>query len=70
METSYKTKKFLFVTDPISSKNVIYQWMNVLAETEKRVMFQSADTVDVSGDCVTTSGIEFIVQVEEDGQCR
>ncbi len=51
-------------------KQVSYQGLNVLAETPERVMFKSIETVEGSDGQVNTSGIEFIIQKEEDGQWR
>jgi hypothetical protein len=51
-------------------KQVSYQGLNVLAETEKRVMFKSIETVQGSDGSTNTSGIEFIIQREDDGQWR
>ena len=49
---------------------VSYQGLNILAETPDRVMFKSLETVEGSDGSVNTSGIEFILQKEEDGQWR
>ncbi len=51
-------------------KQVSYKGLNVLAETPDRIMFKSLETVEGSDGTVNTSGIEFIIQKEEDGQWR
>jgi len=51
-------------------KKVSYQGLNVLAETPERIMFKSLETVEGSDGSVNTSGIEFIIQKEDDGQWR
>lgn len=51
-------------------KKVSYQGLNVLAETPERVMFKSIETVEGSDGSVNSSGIEFIIQKEDDGQWR
>lgn len=51
-------------------KHVSYQGLNVIAETPERVMFKSIETVEGSDGSVNTSGIEFIIQKEKDGQWR
>jgi hypothetical protein len=49
---------------------VSYEGLNILAETADRVMFKSLETVEGSDGSVNTSGIEFILQKEEDGHWR
>ncbi len=51
-------------------KKVSYQGLNILAETPSRIMFKSIETVEGNDDSINTSGIEFIIQKEEDGQWR
>jgi len=51
-------------------KKVNYEGLNILAETADRVMFKSLETVEGSDGSANTSGIEFIIQKEEDGQWR
>ena len=51
-------------------KKVSYQGLNILAQTTDRVMFKSLETVEGSDGSINTSGIEFIIQKEEDGQWR
>ena len=51
-------------------KKVSYEGLNVLAQTDDRVMFKSLETIEGSDGSVTTSGIEFIIQKEADGQWR
>ena len=51
-------------------KKVRYQGLNILAETPDRIMFKSLETVEGSDGSVNTSGIEFILQKEDDGQWR
>ncbi len=51
-------------------KKVSYQGLNILAQTSDRVMFKSLETVEGSDGSVNTSGIEFIIQKEDDGQWR
>ncbi len=51
-------------------KKVSYQGLNILAQTDDRIMFKSIETVEGSDGSVNSSGIEFIIQKEEDGQWR
>ena len=51
-------------------KNVSYQGMNVLAQTNDRIMFKSVETVEGSDGEINANGIEFIIQQEEDGMWR
>lgn len=51
-------------------KKISYEGLNILAETPDRIMFKSVETVEGSDGSVNTSGIEFIIQKEEDGQWR
>ena len=51
-------------------KQVSYQGLNVLAETPERIMFKSVETVEGSDGEKNSSGIEFIIQKEDDGQWR
>ena len=51
-------------------KRVSYNGLNILAETPERVMFKSVETVEGSDGSLNTSGIEFIIQKEDDGQWR
>jgi len=51
-------------------KQVNYKGLNVLAETPDRIMFKSMETVEGSDGTVNTSGIEFIIQKEDDGVWR
>jgi len=51
-------------------KKVSFEGLNVLAETPERIMFKSLETVEGSDGSINTSGIEFIIQKEEDGQWR
>jgi len=51
-------------------KKVSYEGLNILAETPERKMFKSLETVEGSDGSINTSGIEFIIQKEEDGQWR
>jgi len=51
-------------------KKISYQGLNVLAQTAERVMFKSIETVAGSDGSVNSSGIEFIIQKEEDGLWR
>ena len=51
-------------------KTISYQGLNILAQTAERVMFKSIETVEGSDGSINTSGIEFIIQKEEDGQWR
>ncbi len=51
-------------------KKVSYEGLNVLAETGDRIMFKSLETIEGSDGSVNTSGIEFIIQKEADGQWR
>jgi ketosteroid isomerase-like protein len=51
-------------------KQVSYKGLNVLAETPEKIMFKSLETVEGEDVTVNTSGIEFIIQKEEDGVWR
>ena len=51
-------------------KKVSYEGLNILAETTERVMFKSVETVEGSDGSTNTSGIEFIIQKEDDDQWR
>lgn len=51
-------------------KKVSYQGLNVLAQTSERIMFKSVETVEGSDGTINSSGIEFIIQKEDDGQWR
>lgn len=51
-------------------KRVSYDGLNILAETSDRVMFKSIETVEGSDGSINASGIEFIIQKEDDGQWR
>ena len=51
-------------------KQVSYKGLNVLAETPDRVMFKSVETVEATDGTSNTSGIEFIIQKEDDGIWR
>ena len=51
-------------------KKVSYEGLNILAQTPERVMFKSLETVEASDGSVNTSGVEFIIQKEADGQWR
>ena len=51
-------------------KQVSYQGLNILAQTSDRIMFKSIETVEGSDGETNISGIEFIIQIEDDGQWR
>ncbi|GMR16403.1 MAG: hypothetical protein BMS9Abin31_0737 [Gammaproteobacteria bacterium] len=51
-------------------KKVSYEGLNVLAQTSERIMFKSLETIEGSDGSINTSGIEFIIQKEDDGQWR
>jgi hypothetical protein len=51
-------------------KQVSYKGLNVLSETPEKIMFKSLETVKGEDGTVNTSGIEFIIQKEEDGVWR
>ena len=51
-------------------KQVSYKGLNVLAETPEKIMFKSLETVEGEDGTVNTSGIEFIIQKEQDGVWR
>ena len=51
-------------------KQVSYKGLNVLAETPERIMFKSIEMIEGSDGEKNSSGIEFIIQKEEDGQWR
>ena len=52
------------------TKQVSYKGLNVLAETPDRIMFKSLETVEGADGTVNSSGIEFIIQKEDDGLWR
>ena len=47
-------------------KQVSYKGLNILAETPDRIMFKSLETVEGVDGTVNASGIEFIIQKEDD----
>ena len=51
-------------------KLVSYKGLNVLAETSDKVVFKSIETVEGTDGTSNTSGIEFIIQKEDDGKWR
>ena len=51
-------------------KQVSYKGLNVLAKTPEKIMFKSLETVEGADVTVISSGIEFIIQKEEDGVWR
>ncbi len=51
-------------------KQVSYKGMNVLAEMPDKIMFKSQETIEGDDGTINTSGIEFIIQKEEDGVWR
>lgn len=51
-------------------KRVSYNGLNILSETPERVVFKSLETIEGSDGSVNTSGVEFIIQKEDDGQWR
>ena len=51
-------------------KQVSYKGLNVLAETPERVMFKSIEIIEGSDGEKNTSGIEFIISKEDDGNWR
>ena len=67
-EDWYKQCKYEFENKLL--KKVSYEGLNVLAETDDRVMFKSLETIEGSDGSINTSGIEFIIQKEDDGQWR
>ena len=67
-EDWYKQCKYEFENKLL--KKVSYDGLNVLAETGDRVMFKSLETIEGSDGSINTSGIEFIIQKEDDGQWR
>ncbi len=67
-EDWYKQCKYEFENKLL--KKVSYEGLNVLAETDDRVMFKSLETVEGSDGSINTSGLEFIIQKEDDGQWR
>ena len=67
-EDWYKQCKYEFENKLL--KKVSYEGLSVLAETDDRVMFKSLETIEGSDGSINTSGIEFIIQKEEDGQWR
>ena len=64
----YKQCKYEFENKLL--KKVSYDGLNVLAETGDRVMFKSLETIEGSDGSINTSGIEFIIQKEDDGLWR
>ena len=67
-EDWYKQCKYEFENKLL--KKVSYEGLNVLAQTDDRVMFKSLETIEGSDGSINTSGIEFIIQKEDDGQWR
>ena len=67
-EDWYKQCKYEFENKLL--KKVSYDGLNVLAETGDRVMFKSLETIEGSDGSINTSGIEFIIQKEDDGLWR
>ena len=67
-EDWYKQCKYEFENKLL--KKVSYEGLNVLAETTDRVMFKSLETIEGSDGSINTSGIEFIIQKEDDGHWR
>ncbi len=51
-------------------KRVSYNGLNILEETPERVMFKSLETVEGTDGSLNTSGVEIIIQKEDDGQWR
>ncbi len=51
-------------------KRVSYQGMNIISETPDKIMFKPIETVAGTDGTTNTSGVEFIVQQEDDGQWR
>ncbi len=51
-------------------KSVSYQGMHILTETPESVTFKSIETIEGSDGYNNTSGVEFVIQKEGDGQWR
>ncbi len=51
-------------------KRVSYNGLDILSEAPERVVFKSLETIEGSDGSVNTSGVEFIIQKEDDGQWR
>lgn len=51
-------------------QQVSYKGLNVLAEMPDRIMFKSIETVIGADGATSSSGIEFIISKEDDGQWR
>lgn len=51
-------------------KRVSYQGLNIVAETPDKIMFKSIETVEGTDGAKNVSGIEFIIQKEDDGHWR
>jgi hypothetical protein len=51
-------------------KRVSYQGLNIVVETLREIMFMSIETVEGSDGAKNVSGIEFIIQKEDDGIWR
>ena len=51
-------------------KRVSYKGLNILAETPEKVMFKSVETVEGEDGTINSSGIEFIIEKQEDGVWR
>lgn len=51
-------------------KRVSYKGLNILAETPEKVMFKSLETVEGEDGTINTSGIEFIIEKQQDGVWR
>lgn len=49
---------------------VSYEGLNVLAQTPDKIMFKSVETVEGADGAANTSGIEFIIQKEDEGVWR
>lgn len=64
----YKQCKYEFENKLL--RQISYKGLNILAETPDKVMFKSLETVEGEDGTVNSSGIEFIIQKEDDGVWR
>lgn len=51
-------------------RSVRYDGLRMVAETPKRIMFRTFETVEASDGTVNAQGIEVLIEEEEDGQWR
>lgn len=51
-------------------KRVTYEGLEVLSETPERAIFKAAETIEGSDGSINTNGIEFVIELEDDGVWR